>query len=273
MKLKLSIKSILGVVLAVIFFWVFAISIWFTNNILDRDTFVNKTTAVLETEQSRTAISNEIVGRIRQNRPIIGTITAPILSKIIVGVLDTDIFDTIYTRMAQELHLQLTTRNPRPLTIDVKDTAEFIRPLVEERNPDLIDSLPDQIVIIKENQIPSIYRFGTVLTITGPVLLIAGLVILILVFRSASSKRSFVTVLGLSLAASGFLVYYLVPAIGSSVSSLASSTNSAVIIDSLYRSFTDPLVRLSTTVLVLGSLTTVAGLFLRKDLLKLPRRK
>lgn len=272
-KTGLTAGSILSLVLAVLFFWVFIFSIWFSNNIINRDTFVSKTVSVLESEQVRNAISTELVDRVKERRPIVGAVTAPILSKIIVGILDTDLFDAVYRRMAEELHLQLTTKNPRPLVINVKDTAEFIRPLVERQNPDLIDNLPDQIVVIGQGQVPSLYRIGSILSVLGPVLLIVAIVILALVWRKVVQKRSFFTILGLIIAASGFLFYFIVPAIGSYAVSSAQSANTAIVIDSLFKSFTSPLVRLSLSAFVMGLLIAAVSAFLKRDLFRLPSKK
>lgn len=272
-KAGFSAGSILSLVLAVFFFWIFFLSLWFSNNISDRDSFVNKTVSVFESEQVRNAISTELVDKIRERRPIIGAVTAPILSKIIVGILDTDLFDTIYRRMSEELHLQITTRNPRPLTIEVRETAEFIRPLVERQNPELIDNLPERLIIIGENQIPSLYGVGSILPILGPILLIAGIVILLLVWRKSGNKRRYFTILGLVVSASGFLFYFMIPAVGTHLVSNTQNTNTAVVIDSLFKTFTAPLVQLCVAAFIIGLFISLASLVFKKDFLKLPNRK
>lgn len=272
-KNHLSIVSVIGMIFAVAFFWVFIFSLWYSNSILDRGNFVNKTTEVLERESVRNAIATEVVDKVRENRPLIGTVTAPILSKIVVGILDTPVFDTIYRRMAQELHLQLTTKNPRPLVIEVRDTAEFIRPLIERQNPDLIDNLPDRIVIIGQNQIPSLYMFGSTLTLGGPLLLVIGIAILGILFKRTHNKRHYFAMLGIVLAASGFLVYFTIPSVGSYLSANATNNNSAVVIDTLYRAFTGELVDLSIGILTAGIIITIASLVLKKQYLKIPARR
>ena len=60
-KSGFNLPSIVGLTLGILFFWIFAFNIWFSNNILDRENFVNTTTQVLTTEASRNAIANEVV--------------------------------------------------------------------------------------------------------------------------------------------------------------------------------------------------------------------
>ncbi len=268
-----SLLSLLGIIISVLFLWIFFFSVWYSNNITNKQNFVNKTTQVLQSETVRTAISNEIIDTIKQKRPLIGTLSAPVLSNVITGVLDTDLFANIYRRMAGELHLQLTSKNPRPLIIDVAQAKEFIAPLIVNRDATLIDSFPNQIVIIGKNQIPSLYLFGTYLGILGPLLLIAGLVMLGFTWYKSRDKRSFFIKLFLTISAYGVLIYFLIPTVGNYLVSNFQSINLAIIVNEVFNAFTDPIVNFSMGTIIVGFVGAVICFFLKKEHLKIKRKK
>lgn len=268
-----SLLSLFGIIISVLFIWIFIFSIWYSNNIVNKQNFVNKTTQVLQSEIVRTAISNEIIDIVKAKRPLIGTVSAPILSNIITGVLDTDLSANLFKRMAGELHLQLTTKNPRPLIIDVAQTKEFIAPLLANRDTTLLEDFPNQIVIIQKNQIPSLYLFGTYLGILGPVLLIVALIILGISVYKTKNRRGFFAKLFLTVSAFGALVYFLIPTLGNYLIANFQSINLSVIVNEVYQSFTSPLIKVSLGSIVVGLVGAGLSLFIKKENIKIKRKK
>jgi len=267
-KTQKTIFSLVGIIVSVLFIWIFLFSVWYSNNINNKTNFVNHVTEVLETETVRTAISNEIIDVVKQRRPLVGEIAAPVLSNVITGVLDTNMFAGVYSRMAGELHLQLTTKNPRPLIIDVKQAKQFIEPLISSQDDSILNSFPDQIVIIKENQIPSLYLFGPYLGILGPASLIAAFVILGLIWAKTKNKRAFFIKLFLTISASGVLVYFLIPTIGTYLISQFQSVNLSIIVSQVYSSFTDPIVKTAMLAVVIGIIGAIFSKWLNRDILR-----
>src|SRR4051812_48027756 len=109
--IEMNLPKIAGIFMSVVFVWVFLFSAWYSNNILNQEKFVNTTTQVLQKESVRNAISTEIIDTVKARRPIVGAVGAPLLTKIIAGVMDTDVFANVSTRVATEIHLQLTSAN------------------------------------------------------------------------------------------------------------------------------------------------------------------
>jgi hypothetical protein len=269
---QFSATRILGLVLSVIFIWVFLFSVWYSNNILNQEKFVATTTQVLNSETVRNAISNQIIQVVKVKRPIIGSITEPILTKVIAGVMDSNLYSAINTKLAQEMHLQLTSANPRELTIELKPMKDFLSPFIEKTDSELLKSVPDNIVVIRKNQIPSLYKFGTTLTMLGPILLIAALIILVVLWRKITDKRNYIVILSLCFAASGLLVYFLVPTLGNYISAQADSVNTAAIINEVYYAFTAPISQFAMNLLVGSLIIAVLAKFLKRDLFKLPQK-
>lgn len=268
-----SLMSLAEIILSVLFIWIFIFSIWYSNNITNRQNFVNKTTQILQTENVRNAISNEIIDIVKSKKPLVGTISAPVLSNIITGVLDTDLFTAIYKRMAGELHLQLTTKNPRPLLIDVAQTKEFIAPLISGKDATLLEEFPDQIIIIKKNQIPSLYLFGTYLGILGPALFIVSLVMLAFIWLKSANKISFFFKLFITVSAFGLLIYFLIPTIGNYLIANFQSINLSIIVNEIFKTFTESLVKLAFGSIVFGIGGVVLIFFFKKGSIKKLKRK
>jgi hypothetical protein len=272
MNLLFTPSKVLGLVLSVFFIWVFMFSVWYSNNILNQENFVATTTQVMNSETVRNAISNQIVETVKIRRPIIGSFTAPILTKVIAGVMDSNLYASINTKVAQELHLQLTSANPRELGIELKPMKDFLTPLFEKTDSDLLKSIPDNIIVIRKNQIPSLYQFGTILTLLGPILLIAAIFIMVIIWRKISDKRNYIAILSLCFAASGLLVYFLVPTLGNYLTAQADSVNVATIINEIYVAFTASISQFAINMLMGGLVVAVMAKFLKRELIRFPQK-
>ncbi len=271
-KSQFSFASILGLIVSVVFIWIFLFSIWYSNNILNQEVFVSKTTQVLQSEAVRNSISNEVVARVKLKMPIVGSISEPLLTKVLVGVLDSQMFTNVTTKMAQELHLQLTSANPRELSLELKPAKTLLSPIIERTDSDLLKNIPDQIVVIRKNQIPSLYKFGTFLTLAGPILLIAALIIFAFIWRKINDKRNYIAILSLIFAASGLFVYFLIPAVGNYLTAQADSVNIATIINEIYLTFTASISQFAFNILIGGIIIALVAKFVRRELFRLPER-
>ncbi len=270
-KPEITLSRLLGFILSVAFIWIFFFSVWYSTNIQNQENFVTTATQVLSSESVRDSVSMELVERIKEKHPIIGTVTAPLLSKVISGVLASDLFSKVYVNAATELHTQLTTKDPKPLTLEIKPTKQVISLLTQKQNPELLDKLPDNLILLERNKIPSLYKVGTLINVAGPVLLIAALITLFYLWRGISKKRTFIVVLSLVFAASGFIVYTLVPAIGGYLQASANSANVANIIYQVYAAFTHRISEVALNVLFFGLLVAFLAKFLKRGVLQLPK--
>jgi hypothetical protein len=271
-KSSFNLSSIIGIIISVVFVWVFLFSIWYSNNILNQEKFVSTTNQVLQSEATRSALSNEIITVVKTRMPIIGTISEPLLANLLTSVMSTDLYTNATTRFSQQLQLQLTSANPRELQLDLNPAKSLLGPLFERTESDLLERIPNNIVVLRKNQIPSLYEFGTLITIAGPILFIAALIILGLIWRKITDKRNFTVILSLTFAASGLLVYFLVPALGNYVVAQTDSVNIATILSEVYIAFTSPISQFSFYVLVGGIIVALIAKFVRREIFKLPER-
>lgn len=270
-KNEFNLSKVLGLFLSVIFIWVFLFSVWYSNNILNQERFVATTNTVLQSENTRNAISNEVISVIKQRRPIVGVISEPLLTNLLSGVLSSDFYSNVTTRVAQQIQLQLTSANPREIGLDLRSTKNLLAPIFERTDSELLERIPDNIVVLGRNQIPSLYQFGTLLTLFGPVALIIALILLAAVWVKVSDKRSYITILGLSFAASGLLIYFLIPAIGNYAVAQANSVNIANIINEVYVAFTAPISSFALNITIAGVIVALVAKIVKKELFRLPK--
>lgn len=271
-KIDFTPARIFGIIISVVFVWIFLFSIWYSNNILNQQKFVTTTTQVLQSEEVRNAISDEIVVTVQQRRPIVGSIAAPLVTKIIAGIMDTNFYANVNTKLAQEIQIQLTSANPKEVFVDLRSTKDTLGPIVEKADPELLKDVPDKIVLVKKNQIPSLYEIGTLITIGGPILLIVGLIMLAIIWRRITDKRDYIVILSLTFAASGLLVYFLVPAVGNYLVAQTDSSNLALIINNIYIAFTNSISQFAFNVLIAGVIVALLAKFVRREIFKLPER-
>ena len=272
-KIEFNLSKIIGIIVSVVFVWVFLFSVWYSNNILNQEKFVTTTTQILQSETTRNSLSNEVVTVIKTRNPIVGTISEPLLINILSSVMDSELYTNVTSRMAKQLQLQLTSATPRELQVELSPAKAVLNPLFQRADSDLLNRIPENIVVLRKNQIPSLYKFGTYLTISGPILLIAGLVILGLIWRKISDKRNYIVVLSLTFAASGLLVYFLVPAVGNYLVAQTNSANIATIINEIYMAFTVSISQFAIYVLTGGIIAALTARFLKKEIFKLPEKK
>ncbi len=271
-KDQLNLSKILGLFMSVVFVWIFLFSVWYSNNILNQEKFVATTNQVLQSESTRSAISNEIISVIKQRRPIVGTVSEPLLTNLLTSVLNSDFYSNVTTRVAQQLQLQLTSANPRELGIDLRPTKTLLSPILERTDSDVLERIPDNILVLRRNQIPSLYQFGTIITVLGPVLLIAGLILLALIWRKIQDKRNYITLLSLCFAASGLLIYFLIPALGNYLTAQSNSVNISTIINEVYTAFTAPISSFAFNVMIVGVVIALVARFVRREIFKLPQK-
>lgn len=272
-KKEINFAKVLGLFISVVFIWVFLFSSWYSSNILNQEKFVTTTTQVLESESVRNAISSQIVDTIKSRRPIIGSFTAPILTKIIAGIMDSNFYSNVNTKLAQELHLQLTSANPRELTIELKPTKDFLEPILVRMDSELLKSIPDKLVVIRKSQIPSLYKFGSALTMLGPVLLIMALIVLGYLWVKINDKRSYIVIVSLSFAAIALLVYFLILTLGNLITAQADSVNIATIINEVYMAFTYSISQFAFQAMLAGFIIALAARFLKREFFQLPNKK
>jgi hypothetical protein len=159
-------------------------AVWVNRQIFNTDNFTHTVTTSITSESSRTAIAQNITDKIFTDRPIAQRIAGDFSTKIIGGLLDTDQFNNVLTVAVQRMQVYVTSDNQEDVTIELGSVKDVITQLtaVSETlgreakvNP---DNIPDQIVLIEEEDVPDLYSASVVMLWLAPISLVASLILL-----------------------------------------------------------------------------------------------
>lgn len=135
--------------------------LWINNVIFDQKTFTNITTNVILSEDSRNAISQTIVDRAFENRPVADRLIGDRAVNFISNLLDSDISERALSKVSSTSYSYLTSSNRKDIAIDltsIKEPLSGIISFAENRGREVKfdpSSIPDQIVLINSNELPN----------------------------------------------------------------------------------------------------------------------
>lgn len=238
-------------------------SVWFTNNVYDKDNFLTVTTQTLQSEEVRSAVAANVVERFSDNYPILGQVAGPTLNKIFLGILDSSLFDRIYTRVAESTYTQLTTNESTAVVINVKDATDFLMPLLQAKDPEIaarVENLPSEIVIIPDGQLPNISAAAGIIMNFGRALGLVGLgLVAYWIWREERGRAKLINNLSLTISLLSAFVFLSVSSLRDFVVSQTTSSSGQILAGELYDRFTVDLSNISILLFFAG-LITVAGM-------------
>lgn len=158
---------------------------WFNNYIFNTTNFTNTTTQALLSESSRTAIAGQVVSKALQNRPALQKAVEEPATKLISGLLDSNVAKNLVQRSVTRLQIAITSKNPQPIEINLEPVKENLtrlldiaqqitnRPADEAKfNP---EDIPNTITLVDVTKLPNIYLMGTILIWLGPICLLIAI--------------------------------------------------------------------------------------------------
>ncbi len=247
--------------------WSGIFSVWFANNVYDKETFVTVVTDSLKSEEVKGAVAGDLVTKFESEYPLLGKVAGPTLDKVFQGVLGSNLLDKIYDRAATSAYRQLTTNEPAAVVINVKAATDFLMPVLVAVDPQVAQraaALPDQIVLVAERQLPNISPVASFIVNFGRVLGLLGVGLLFYFVYKANQKpataRLFIS-LGLVTAVVSGLVYLFSQSASDYLLSQANSEAGRVLLEQLFKRFTVDLVNVSTSLFFGGLIIAVIASF------------
>ena len=150
-------------------------ALWLHTTFYSSDNLANTASEVLREESSRIAISNIVVDKIFEDRPVIGALAAPRLAPVISGLLNTDISANMVNKAVEELRLTIvSSRAVEPVTLNlvpIKSTIASVQSVADRSEADTIinpEEIPDQVTILNFDEIPNYSEQGLVVLWLGP---------------------------------------------------------------------------------------------------------
>lgn len=217
---------------------------WINRNIFDTNNFTAISTAAITSDSSRQAIANEVVDRAFHDRPIIKEVAGPTAVKLVGSLLNTDQFNHLLNAAVSKLQVYLTSNQRESIVLNLSGVKNILSSLINlagdtaSDTQTQVNNLPDQIILVDANNIPSFYKYGLVFLWLGPITAIAAVALLAYPYlRDRSRYYIIAAAQGVMVIVVGLLCLLVGPLFKPPVLANIPSPNSRTVVSNLYDAF------------------------------------
>jgi len=138
-------------------------SYWLSSTIFNQQVFVNETVVVMTAPETTQAIAAGIVDKALVGKPVARNLLGNKLTGVVNGLLSTDTFADVVRGVSGRVYLQITSQDPKGVVIDTTAVKNLVTPIANvvatpEQKAKLEGvNIPDEIVLIDPDSVPSIY--------------------------------------------------------------------------------------------------------------------
>lgn len=230
------------VIIAAVLLLIANSALWVNNVLFNTQEFTTLTSQALLSESSRNAIAAEVVDTVLEDRPVVKRVIGEPATKLIAGLLGTNLTKSATDKLVATLQTAVTTKNPRTIEFDltgIKSTATKLIELTGEDSPIPEGrELPDTLVVLDANRVPNFYGYGVVFLWLAPIS--ALIAIILLAYPHIKQKRfimSLSALQGAALVLTGFMALLVGPLFRPPVLAQISSSNLRVVVENIYNTF------------------------------------
>lgn len=148
-------------------------AVWAGRAFFSTETFTNTVTTSLTSQSSRDALADAIVTRALEERPIAKRIIGQRLTNAVSSILGTNLAESSIHTLSQKMQMYLTSNDQKTIAIDttgVKTIVSTLSTVIGSNEDQTVptDKIPDQIVLIDAEKVPSYYKYGKILYYLSP---------------------------------------------------------------------------------------------------------
>lgn len=263
-------NTIILAVLAGIFIFIANSAVWVNRYIFDRQNFTQVAVTSLSSESSRNAIASEVADRALSEVPLLRQALGGTVEKVVSGILGTDQFKTVLTKSVNAMHVYFTTENRQTIGLDLTSTKQVINTVLgalqqvgqnESQAIEKVNSVPDQIVILSKDALPSFYKQSVALMWLGPIAAIVAAILLVIPYvKNVRRYKSIVAIQGAAIALFGMIAMLVGPLFKPPVLANIETANARIVVENLYNAFIATFNAQSNVLVVTGLLMIVAVL-------------
>ncbi len=228
---------------------------------MDAENFSSTVTESITSDKSREALSREIADQVLEDKPLIKRIAGERLAGLISFALDSDLSNSTIESTANQAVIYMTSTSREEVTLDLRGikrvvaVASTVLDLLESTQVIEEDFIPDEIVLIEANSIPSLSKVADINSLLIFVYLALLLFVgVLLYFWLNLSKLDIAKFYGTALIVSSVIGFLISNLTKSSVLVRVKSANMRVVIGDLYSIFVS---QLQTQLIVAGILGIV----------------
>lgn len=270
--------QIISIISACILTLIAQTAFWLNRNIFNTQKFTQKATYAITSEDSRQSLGNEISDRILSDRPLIKRVAGPKLSGLISSLLGTNLAEKALYDVVQQTNIYVTSPNQKSIGLDLQGIKSGINSLSQiadifGKDPGFDQSrVPDKLVLINADSIPSFYKEALVVLWMGPLsLILAALIFMGLLYWGQADRLRTGSLICLSIIVTGFVGLSSGPLIRPVIQGLITSPNIRSVYQNVYNEMLTPFNHQMITMIILTALILVA-LLAKNIYLKLARK-
>lgn len=261
--MKKSSVHIIAAIITILLF-VAATGYWFNHQVVNSQQFTVNVRAALLTDDSKRAISNEIVDKGLQNRPLIRQLIGDQAKSAVYSLLNTQYFQSNFNNLAANVHTRLMTNKSSDLSIDITTIKSFALPLLERLTPQLANNLnarqiPNTIVIIQQRDVPTIQPYVMPILWGGWISLMVMIVLLCVYFYKSSNISQSLKILGGWLVVTFVFITIAIVTIQPVLSASVTDPNLHTVAEKIIEVFTTSLLQQMRTIIGFGLIIFAVG--------------
>lgn len=217
-------------------------AVWAGRTFFSTETFSSTVTTSLTSQSSRDALATEIVNKALAERPVAKRIIGERLSNSVSSILGSNLAESSVRTLSEKLQMYLTTENQKTIAIDttgVKNVVSVLSNVIGSGEEQTVaaDKIPDQIVIVDSEKVPSYYKIGKALYWLSPVSAALALGCAIAYIRRQKHGYKRIYVVCATVAVSTVTALGMGPLLKPSLLELAKTTGGRTVMGNLYDSF------------------------------------
>lgn len=256
--------SILAAVLLVLS----GLSFWLSSTIFNEQAFISATTKVMTSQETTSNIASAVVDTSLENNPVVKNLIGNRLTSVVSGLLGTDTFAEVIRGTAGRVYLQITSKDPKGVVLNTQGVKSLVTPITtviatpEQKTKLENINIPDEIVLIDPNTVPSIYYLTGYLWI-WPFALVGSLILIVYMVYASENKVRLVVAQKIAtvIAITGFLAASIIPSIEPQVIKGIQNYNLRVVGGNIYEGLSAPLFNLYTSLTII-SIAIVISIFI-----------
>lgn len=237
-------RIIVPMLVAGLLFFIANSAMWVNSVLFNTEKFTETTTTALLSESSRQSIASAVVDKALVDRPIAQRVVGQPATKLIAGLLDTNLAQTATEKVVTRLQTAVTTENPQNIELDlsgVKNIAAQLLTIAETADIEVQkpqQKLPDTIVLFDASSVPNLYSYGQIFLWLAPLASLSA--VLLFAFPHIKNRKLVKRIMvlqGVTLLLFGFLALSVGPLFRPQILGQVSSPDARVVVENIYNAF------------------------------------
>ncbi len=235
---------------------------WLSNTIFNQQAFTQAVIPALTSETSRQAFASTIVDQALADRPVLNKVIGSRATSFMSGLLGSDLGSQAVTGIVNRSYVYLTTADRQDIGYDLQAIKEPISGIIafaESQGREIAfnpDSIPDEVILLRSDQIPNLSGLAIALQWLSPLLWLAtAACFATYIYRSRHNYARSVYIVGGVIAAVGLIGLLAGPYLPPSLAILVPASQLRVVVQDVATALLQPFMQ---QMLIMLAVTIIA---------------